>query len=198
MGFTPLEHHRLLLGEEEDSVDGIEKLPAGHKASVLMGFTLIESIIYMAVVSILLISAGAIITNILFGKAKYTAEEEVGQNARFIMEKITAEIRNAMAINQPDPGLAGGELSLDVSSVAENPIIFQLTGGKVQIKRGGGGGIDLSSDEVEITNLQFLNVSLASESGAVRIQMTIKYKNPQNRQEYNFEESFYTTKNINK
>ncbi len=67
------------------------------------GSTLIEFLIYIALVGVLLTVAGAIAFNIFFGKAKLGAIEEVSQNARFSIEKMVNAIGNAEAINSPIP-----------------------------------------------------------------------------------------------
>lgn len=67
------------------------------------GTTLIEFLIYITIVALVLTAAGAIVLNVLFGKAKLGAIEEVSQNGRLSLEKIADTIRNAEAINSPVP-----------------------------------------------------------------------------------------------
>lgn len=162
------------------------------------GFTLIEFILYIGIVGIILTIAGAIGLNVLLGKARLMAAEEVSQNTRFIMEKITERVRNAEAINSPAPGTSASTLSLQVADSAKNPTVFDLSGGVVRIKEGSGPNVALSSSEVTVTDLQFSNTSYANTPGTVRVQMTTEFNNPDNRREYNFSKTFYTTANIRK
>lgn len=67
------------------------------------GTTLIEFLIYITIVGIILTAAGAIVLNVLFGKAKLGAIEEVSQNGRLSLEKMADTIRNAESINSPIP-----------------------------------------------------------------------------------------------
>jgi len=160
------------------------------------GFTLIEFLLYIGLVGIILTVAGAICLNIIFGKAKLMAIEEVSQNARFVMEDIAKKVRNAEAINSPSQGTSATTLSLQMADSAKNPTIFDISGNSVRIQEGIGPIVSLSSSEVIVSNVQFTNISYTDTPGTVRIQMTIKLVNPGNRQEYNFEKTFYTTANI--
>lgn len=67
------------------------------------GIVLLEFLLYIALVGVIVAAAGAIGYNIFFGKAKLGAIEEVSQNGRFAIEKISDTIRNADEINSPLP-----------------------------------------------------------------------------------------------
>lgn len=162
------------------------------------GFTLIEFILYIGIVSTVLAVTAAIGVNVLFGKAKLAAIEEVSQNARFSIEKIADTIRNAQAIQSPSIGTTASSLSLQMADLAKNPTIFDISGGVVRIKEGAGGAVDITSSEVVATNIQFSNISYALTPGTVRVQMTVQYNNPSGRKEYEFQKTFYTTANIRK
>lgn len=134
------------------------------------GFSLIEFLIYIGIVGIILTVAGSIALNVFFGKAKLMAIEEVSQNARFTMEKIAQAVRDG-----------------------QDTSIFTLSGGVILQN-----GMAITSDEVAVTNFQISDISYPAAPGAKRIQMTVKSANPENRQEYNFERTFYTTAVVRK
>lgn len=164
----------------------------------MRGFTLIEFLLYIGLVGIVLTVAGAIGLNILFGKAKLGAIEEVSQNARFAMEKISERTRNAEAITNPGIGATGPSLSLQMADSSKNPTIFDIAGGILRIKEGAGSPVDLTSNELAVISLQFSNISYTGIPGTARIQMTVQYNNPSGRKEYEFQKTFYTTANIRK
>ncbi|MEW5908094.1 MAG: prepilin-type N-terminal cleavage/methylation domain-containing protein [Patescibacteria group bacterium] len=161
-------------------------------------FTLIEFLIYIGIVGIILIVTGTIALNIFFGKAKLVAMEEVSQNARMAMEKIGERIRNAQSINSPPMGTSASSLSLLMADSQQNPTVFDLSNGILRMTENGGSAISLTSDEVIVTTLQFSNISYPNIPGTMRIQITMKYVNPENKSEYNVEKTFYTTANIRK
>jgi len=162
----------------------------------MRGFTLIEFLLYITIVATVVLIAGGIGLNVLLGKAKLSALQEVSQNARFSIEKIAYEVRNAEAINSPAPGLASSTLSLQMAVAGVNPTVFDLSNGVLRIQEGTSDAINLTSSEVTVSSVQFLNVSYSGTPGTVRVEMTVTFTNPDNRQEYTVEQTFYTTANV--
>jgi len=162
------------------------------------GFTFLEFLIYITIVGVILTVTGNLCLNVFFAKAKLTAIEMVNQDARFATEKVSERIRSAEAINNPALGESSTTLSLQMADLAKNPTVFDLSDGTIRIKEGSGAVVDLTTSEVILTTLQFSNISYPNTPGTLRVQMTIKSINPENRLEYNFEKTFYTTENIYK
>lgn len=161
------------------------------------GFTLVEFLVYIGIVGTILLVAGTIAFNVFFGKAKLAAIEEVSQNARFALEKIADRVRNAEAIQTPPPGVSSSSISLQMADSEKDPTEFYVQGGILRMREGlGANRWPLTSDEVVVSTLQFSNISYPDTPGTVRIQMTIKAANPENRPEREFEKTFYTTANV--
>lgn len=89
-------------------------------------------------------------------------------------------------------------LSLKMADAAKNPTLFYLSGGALWMQEGVAAAVPLTSSEVTVTALLFTNVSYPNTPGTIRIQMTVASTNPENRQEYNFVKTLYTTANIRK
>ena len=85
-----------------------------------------------------------------------------------------------------------------MADAAKNPTVFDLSGGVLRVTEGAGAAIALTAADVTVTSLQFSNVSYAATPGSVRIRMAVKRTNPENRQEYAFEKTFYSSANIRK
>lgn len=148
------------------------------------GFTLIEFLLYVAILIIVLSISGGFLWNIIFGNIKETSYQEVQQNGRFAMTKITQEIRRAAGINSPGPGLASSSLSLSMASTTLNPVTFGVADGKLMITRGLKGPYEITSDRVKVTSLRFTNLSYALTPGTIRVEMVIERFNPSDRMEY--------------
>jgi Tfp pilus assembly protein PilW len=164
----------------------------------MKGFTLIEFLLYIGLLGIILTVSGAIGLNILFGKAKLNSIEEVSQNSRFAIEKIASTIRNAQAINSPATSTNGTSLSLVMTDSSLNPTVFDLSSKILRITEGAGSAVNLTSDEVSVSDLQFTNISYTGTPGTVRIQITVEHINPDNRPEYDVSKTFYATANLRK
>lgn len=162
------------------------------------GFTLVEFLLYIAIVSVVLSVAGATSLNILFGKAKLSALEEVSQNARFSLNKISKSVADASGIISPPQASSSPTLSLQVSDLSKNPTVFSVSNGILQMKEGSASSSDLVSSKVEIFELRFSNITSTSTPGTVKIRMKIRAANPGKRPEYDFEQIFYATSNVRK
>ncbi|TSC75290.1 MAG: Uncharacterized protein G01um101430_497 [Parcubacteria group bacterium Gr01-1014_30] len=148
------------------------------------GFTLVELLIYTGIVGSILVVTTGFLWNIVFGSIKETAYQEVQQNGRFVLLKMTQEIKKASAINSPIPGSSLSTLSLAMASSSLNPTAFDVIGGRLRITQGSSSPYYLTSDLVTVSNIQFSNLSYPATPGAVRVEMTIEYINPEARSEY--------------
>jgi prepilin-type N-terminal cleavage/methylation domain-containing protein len=145
------------------------------------GFTLIELIIYVAVVGMVLVAFVGYSINVLQSKQKTNNQLEAQFNARFTLQRITQEIREASGVNTGDSifGADPGRLSLVKYTAAKNPTIIDLTAddGEVQIQYGASAAESITTDQVQITNLTFNNVSGPAGKKAIQIQLTVKIDN---------------------
>lgn len=143
------------------------------------GFTLIETLIYIAIIG------GVMATFISFGlsiaqnRNKVYAKQEVQANARIALNIISQKIKSANGLDaesstfDSDPGV----LSLSMSDGDIDPTIIDLSvdDGILQITQGTDDPIFITSDKVKITNLVFTNLSGENERGNIKIDMTVEY-----------------------
>lgn len=160
------------------------------------GFTLIEFLIYIGIVGVVLLAGGAVGMNILFGKAKLGAIDEVGQNASMVMERIEQSVRNAKQVISPAPGVSSATLSLEVDDAAKSPTVFDILDGTVRITEGGNPAVSLTSKSVTVQSLMFTNVSYSGAPDTVRVFFSASTTNPSARPEYNFSGTYYGTTNV--
>jgi len=114
------------------------------KFKLQAGFTFIELILYIALVSIFLTGAILFSWDISYGREKAFQQQLVGQNARLAMERIAYEIRRAEDIDS----VSGTSLVLNNGGASTTTITY--TGGQIQITTGGAGPYDLTSDDVVV------------------------------------------------
>lgn len=147
-------------------------------------FTLIEFLLYIGILVIVLVFSGGFLWNFIFGNIKETSYQEIQQNGRFVLTKMSQEIKKATGINHPPPGTTAAFLSLAMATTSANPTVFDLIDGKLRITKGSSVPLELTSDQVVVSNLQFTNLSYENTPGTVRIEMKIDHINPGNRIEY--------------
>lgn len=146
----------------------------------MRGFTLIEFIVYVAIIGVMSAIMTGFLWNMILGNVKETSYQEVQQNARFALAKITQETKKATGIISPVAGASSTSLSL---SMAAGTTTFNVAEQKLRITQDASSS-DLTSEQVIVSNLQFTNLSYPDTPGTIRIEMTIDHVNPDNRVEY--------------
>lgn len=151
---------------------------------IMKGFTLIELIIYIGIVTGILLVAFNFGLEIIYGNVKSQAIREVQQNSRLAIEKINESILGASSINSPTPGNSSNSLSLTMQGLSLDPTIFEVVDNKLKITQGEDGPYELTNDRVKVTSLQFTNVSYEEAPGTIRVQISIEHVNPNNLSQY--------------
>ncbi len=169
------------------------------KTTAQKAFTLVEIMIYVSVFFIVVSALGAFVFNIILGSIKTRTINEVRYNTRFALHHLVKEIRRADSINigssifDSHPGV----LSLENPTPGENPTVFSLSGDeRLQVVYGTHSAQFLTSQEVRVTNLVFENLGIPGQTGNIRIHLTVSYKNPTSKGEYNWSQDSQITVNV--
>ena len=141
------------------------------------GFTLVETLIYITLISGALMTFTSFVTSISNSRNKVYVKQEVQANARMMLNLISQTIKSADSINVASSTFAvdPGVLNLSMDTIGENPTIISLNedDGFLQIQKGNNTAIPITSDETKITNLVFTNLI----GNNIRIEITAEYKN---------------------
>ena len=156
-----------------------------------------ELLVYGVVVTVMVGLLVSMSVNILAGRGKMVAMEEISYNARLVMGKITYEIRRSEQITSPLAGASSSSLSL--VDADGDTLVFRLDPEEesvLQMVIGGGTPVSLTGESVVVSNLQFSNVSYQNGPGTIRMEMTLEFANPLERPEWDFQRTFYATENL--
>jgi prepilin-type N-terminal cleavage/methylation domain-containing protein len=160
--------------------------PTGHK---MRGFSLIEVLIYIAIVAVLITVVSGTFLWLVKNQTKANAIQETTDNAAFLMAVISREIRSAQQVYLATTVLNNdlGQLSLKTMQSAPSGetvtyIDFYLCGHQLCLKREGAGPIILSSDKVEIEQLKF-NRIVTGQRESLEAILALSFVNPKNRPE---------------
>jgi len=149
------------------------KIPKKQK-----GFTLVELIIYLAIVSIILVTISYLIIDIFSSQTRTYSKEEVNQNLRFIVNYLVKDIKAAEGI---------GNLTADILllNMPGDDVTYSLNSGSKTITRqlGTNPTTELNSDQVEVLG-SFSNLSYQGRNKNVGVNLIISYKNPGNLPDY--------------
>lgn len=160
------------------------------------GFSLIETIIYIAIFSMFV---GALMTftlNINSSRLHSQIMLEVKGQGSDLMRILTKTITNSTAINYPGTGLSSGTISLNTPDSLKNPTIFSGSGEAVYITEGLNSAVALTNNKVKVTNLSFTNVSKINTPGVIQIRFTISNTASQNLPEQQYSIDFYGTASL--
>lgn len=158
------------------------------------GFTLVETLVAIAMMSLLMVAAVSMLTGTAKSEKRNRAITEVEFQASAIMYEITQSIRNASAITSPAVGLTSTSLTLALSAVpAEDPTVFSTSSDLVMVSKAGSTALQLSSNTIQVTSLVFENITATSTKGAVRVFLGIKAANPSSKPELEYATTRVTT-----
>lgn len=137
------------------------------------GFTFIELILYIALVSIFIGGAITFAWNVIYGGIKSGVEREVNQNLRLAAKRIAFEIRNASAINS----VGVSDLCLASATAARNPTRIYVSGGRLRVAWGGGSlnCTSMTSDQPLSTNLVTVSGLTFTDRSAGTLSANVDY-----------------------
>ncbi|MFH1423363.1 MAG: prepilin-type N-terminal cleavage/methylation domain-containing protein [Candidatus Nealsonbacteria bacterium] len=148
------------------------------------GFTLIEILIYIAVLTMIILAVLSFLIWAIKSHNKVGAMLEVSDSGYRVMEIITHEIRGAKSVYTPTSSIT--QLSLEtlrsLSPGEETGYVdfYLCEGVTLCLKQESGDSIALTPDNIEVSRLEFIQIATSS----VQIDLEINHKNPQNRPEY--------------
>jgi len=153
------------------------------------GFTLIELLIYVSVLVLIILAAGSLFLSASRSSRKAKAARETIDNTRRAIEVMTHEIREAKSIYTPTSVLSSsdGQLSLETTKYCPGGEIttyidFYLCEQRLCLKKESQNPVALTSDRVEIENLEFYQVATSS----IQISLKVNYKSLSTRPEDQF------------
>ncbi len=162
------------------------KLPHTQK-----GFTIIELLLYVSIAGVILLSVSGFLSTLLESRVKNQTIAEVEQQGTQAMQMMTQTLRNGVSITTPAFSATSSMLLLTTPTSANNPTIFSLFGGALQMKEGAQATTSLTNARVSVSGLVFSNLSATSTIGTTtRIRFTITSVAPTGRQEYSYAEIF--------
>lgn len=146
-------------------------------------FTLIETIMYLALFSLLM--GGAVITayNLFESSSRAHSIAVLQEEGDYLMGKIGWVLYGAEAITTPAAGGAGTTLTVAkwVAPVGENPYVLALSGTDITLARGSAAAQVLNNDDVWLSGLTFTH-TLSSGDGinpeSLRTAFTLSIRTP--------------------
>lgn len=178
-GFT--QHHFMWKNNAEASLSGTTFISKSGA-----GFTIIEFIVYIAVLAILGGSISVLFLWTLQAHTKAQVLQETTSSAQFAMDRIIHEVRGAESLYLSTTTQEQVSFKTATSAPEEEVfgyIDFFLCQDALCIKKEQAPPLALTPNTVEVTNLSFIVISSDTNFPALRITMEVRHKNPNNRPE---------------
>jgi len=140
------------------------------------GFTILELVVYVAVVGAVLTVAVSFLAEFSVTQQKTLVGAEVSHNARFAIARLSADVRDADGVNtgasvfDTNPGT----LSISMPTPALDPTVYSVSGGRLFVQQGTGPAVALTSSKTQVTEFTLDDVSVSGKTRAVRVHLTLK------------------------
>ena len=142
------------------------------------GFTIVETIIYFTMLSIITVLVIGSIISLFKNYNIIRANQQIENNAVTIIDKLTRDVRSARSVvtAQSSFGIPLGILTLDIASstndTASTSVKLYLTGNKIRYAQNGVDIGNLSTSEVSISNFKIYYIG-ASSTEALKVELGI-------------------------
>jgi len=155
------------------------------------GFTLIELLVYVGLIGIALTIVTALTINIIAVKQKSEITRETQENARFVIQRMTHQIRWANSISS----ISSDEIILDTN---EGSVRFYLggTGTDQMFIDKDGNTYELTTGGVKITGFSLTQMQPANAPPSVQIDLTLENRLSTDKGEYTGKTNLITSASI--
>ncbi|MDD4988823.1 MAG: prepilin-type N-terminal cleavage/methylation domain-containing protein [Candidatus Pacebacteria bacterium] len=119
------------------------------------GFTLIETIVYIALLSLLLGGVLTVSYDLIESSSKQSQSIAVDEELNFLSRKIDWILIGVSNINTPSTSLASSTLSVRKYNSSQNPLTLHLQDGLLVFSRGNMKPVPLNDELVKIDSISF-------------------------------------------
>lgn len=144
-------------------------------------FTLIELMIYTAITAMMMASIVFTTKTMYDARARVRTAAIVHEQVRFVIDRVTATVRESEAVTFPLSGAASSSLSVTVDGATH---AFRLSGGRLYLKEGSAQELPLTSDEVSISSATFTRSGTTPP--IVRVEASGDLRDPNGAYQYPF------------
>ncbi len=134
------------------------------------GFTLVEMLIYMGLLSILIVIMVDVFASSLSVQLESQATSSVEQDARFLLSRLTNDVQSAQSVLVPAAiGSQSASLQLSINSINYT---YALNNGTMQLTNNNGTDT-LNSFDTTVSNLSFKKVGNGAGKDTVQVIFTL-------------------------
>lgn len=144
------------------------------------GFTLLELLIYISILSILVVVISSSFISLSKGQGQSNAKSEVNNSIRFATELMRQDLKNASIVSTPElPGVANKtpNLVLTRNGVV---IIYDVVAGVLRRKEGNAAPVNITNSNISVSTPSYLrieniNSAFNTKNISIKINMIFNY-----------------------
>jgi type II secretory pathway pseudopilin PulG len=140
------------------------------------GFTLIEVLVYIGLLSIIITGSLSTAYYVLNSSRRLNSAISKNEEINFVFQKLAWALSGASNINLPLEGQSGTLLSVNKNGFADNPLIFSLSSGKLYLQEGSNPPLPLNTSILDVQNFMVQNVKNPA-GWEINVDLTINHEN---------------------
>ncbi len=160
------------------------------------GLTLIEVLLYIAIIGMIIQGFIIFVLSIASTNSKTYVVQEVQANTRIALDMISQKIRAADDVITPSEGNSTSTLILDMPDPSPN-LTFSIIDGILGIIEGAASSTPITSNEVDISILTFTNLAPVGEKDNIKIEITAIYRTGESK-EFQYSQTLQTSVSLRK
>jgi prepilin-type N-terminal cleavage/methylation domain-containing protein len=137
---------------------------------MLDGFTIVELLISLAIMSVLITILAELFGSILSLRQKSETVSSIAQDSRYILLRLSYDLARSSTIVSPVPGASASALSLVIDGTS---YIYSESGGVLSLSVGGGASSVLNSPSTSLSNFSFTGNQALGDSQSIGLSFTI-------------------------
>lgn len=155
--------------------------------------TLLEVVLYLALLSAMIIGVGGFVREILTARNKQQAVIEVENEAAVILGTLERDLKLASTVTSPSSGGSGNTLTLTVPGTPGFTRSYSLSSGSIQQITTPGATAILTSNRVTFSNVIFRHISTNPSYHVLTVSFTASYVNPGGRNDLSYQKTYHTS-----
>ncbi|MEN9582421.1 MAG: hypothetical protein RL641_375 [Candidatus Parcubacteria bacterium] len=140
------------------------------------GFTLMETILYVALLSIFLTGTFLFVNSILSTSSNIIERNEVVANREFIDSKLHWLLSQATGVSAPVLGSTGGSLTITGATAGMYPAVITLSNNQLLLSLAGGATAPITNSRVQITSFAVSHINTSDTLHELRITTDMRSK----------------------
>ncbi|MEX2090985.1 MAG: prepilin-type N-terminal cleavage/methylation domain-containing protein [Candidatus Paceibacterota bacterium] len=145
------------------------------------GFTIMEVLVTSAVFSIIALTVASIFVQTLALQRRASAAQKIQDNALFVLESMSRDIRVSLVADQESPDCTA--TTLTINHPTKGDVIFRLNNGAIEKSQAGGSYVAISGSDVRFARFNFcITGSLSSDNLTPRIAILTTVENVSGRE----------------